>query len=210
MVILERYTNLEFITEKVVRPTQINYWDVFNFYKYASGEYNKWAKYSQEIAISHFESCKKEFSKMKWLKGQIRLSHLYPLTLCIGPPWIIKLACQNTKCPKYNLTLCEECTDPNESSTPTLGKLVKTANTLNPLDTIYANSRLQMKIRSIQETIIHNETHLSIIIFDNTPPFVFDGNNRLISASIMEGMENIYIHCYIGIKKNDNHEQGPT
>lgn len=202
--------NIDSISQKLIRPTQINYWDVFDLYKNTSGEYNKWAKYSQEIAIAHFQSCKNEFKKMKWLKGQIRLSHLYPLTLCIGPRWIIKLACQNNKCPNYNLTSCEGCTDPNESSTPTLGKLVQTANTLNPLDTIYANSRIQMKIHSIQEAIIHNKTHLSIIIFDNTPPYLFDGNNRLISVSIMEGMANIYIDCYIGIKKDDNYKQGQT
>ncbi len=184
----------------------MNYWYVFNHYKYTSGEFHKWSRYNQEIAISHFQSCRDEFRKMKWLKGQVRLSHLYPLTLCIGPPWIIKLACQNNKCPNYYATECEVCIDPNESTTPTLGKLVETVNTLNPLDTIYADSRLQQKVRSIQESIIHNKAHLAIIIFDNNPPFVFDGNNRLISISIMKGMENFYIDCYIGILKKETQE----
>lgn len=205
---MERYINIKPLIQKTIKLTKVNYSNAYNLYRNEGGEYNKWAKYGEDVAISHFMNCENEFSKMNWIKGQIKVFDLYPLSLCIGPPWITKLACQNTKCPNYNLLVCEECKDPKESITPTLGKMVNTINNLNPLDTVYSNTRLQRKIKSIQETILQKSCLLSIIIFDNSPPYVFDGNNRLISLAIMKGMENFYIDCYIGIKKyNDN--QGP-
>lgn len=198
---LERYNNIEPLLQKVVGLTNIDYLNVYNFYKYTSGEYHKWARHGEGIAISHFQNCEDEFSQMNWVMGQVKVIDLYPLTLCIGPPWIIKLACQNQKCPNYNLLVCEECQDPIESSTPTLGKMVTTINNLNPLDTIYANSRLQQKFRSIQENIRNKSCLPSVIALDYSPPYVFDGNNRLIALAIMEEMKNLYIDCYIGIKK---------
>lgn len=193
--------NIEPLLRKVIKPTKIDYLNVYNFYKDVSGEYNKWSKYGLEIANSHFQSCEKKFSKMNWVMGQVKITDLYQLSLCIGPPWIVKLACQNNTCLNYDLLVCEECKDPKERSTPTLGKLVNTIYNLNPLDTIYANSQLQLKIRSIQEKIAQKSCFPSIIVVDHSPPFVFDGNNRLIAIAIMHGMENFCIDCYIGIKK---------
>jgi hypothetical protein len=36
------------------------------------------------------------------------------------------------------------------------------------------------------------------LIIDHDPPHVFDGNNRLIAMGTIDGMENMFIKCYLG------------
>lgn len=107
-------------------------------------------------------------------------------------PSIRKTACSKVKCDDYSNEECPNCNDLEETLLPTLNK-VKANISFNQK----ANSI--RKIKELQNVITSGQNiDLSVIIINGNPPYVTDGNHRLMALATLLGYENYQIKCYIG------------
>ena len=191
---MKRYNNVEEIKPHFTSLKPISQAEVFQFYKYTTEEYIKWTKTSEKSDIKkandNFDHYEEIFRKREWFCGSIKIPSLYSVTMCIGPPFLNRLACSKVDCTKFYNEDCS-CSD---SEKPTLEKVILNFN-LNSHTKVAKDiiGKLNEKGKIEDLTII--------IMRDEEPPnlpHVIDGNHRLIAMGISPCMSNNFINCYIG------------
>ncbi|MHB1420078.1 MAG: hypothetical protein ACYCX4_10950 [Bacillota bacterium] len=177
------YTDIKEILRAATNVLEYSWQNVFNLYH--SQEEAKWIRIHGEIAAKkHFSHAEKYFSQKTWYRGQIKIKNLHPVTMCIGIQWIQRLAC-----PSHLGSKCPNCS----GKEPTLKKIVK--NIQFNMDT-----KVIPKILSIQKGFNDgNLDNVFVIIVDGKPPYLYDGNSRLIAIATLPKTEEYEITCYMGV-----------
>lgn len=182
---MQRYITVAQIKDKLESIQQCSWEEVFQLYW--QSEEAKWLRmHGEEKTKSHNLFAINTFKSQNWMKGYINIFDLYPISLCLHTEWIIKLSNPPLDSCSNNAT--------NKNTNPTLQDVVSNLNDYPGL--------IPEKIRSIQNSIIKKELpfeDIFEIIVDHNPPYVYDGNNRLIAVATLSNTIVEKIVCYLGI-----------
>lgn len=153
---------------------------------YEKQERPKWLEMHDDLMTSNqLIHTRTVFSGRVWHEGDIRIGALYPVSLVRGTSWIQRLACSG-----HIEGNCPNCTN------PILEQVVINIH-------LNRESKNYPKILSIQEKYRSGElVDPFVIIVDDDPVYVYDGNSRLMSIASLPDTENDRIKCYLGSRQN--------